>query len=124
MLHHPIKKQQVATISAEQLKQKIDLNSDITLVNLLHEQVYVDCQIIGSISIPFARLLETVASWEKDKEIVVYCAQDNCNQADDAYEMMKDLGFLHVNIYHGGMKEWFKKRFDTTGTCTAKYLHE
>src|SRR3990167_6015918 len=98
MLHHPIKKQQLGSISAEQLKQKIDLNSDITLVNVLNEQVYIDCHIPGSINIPFARLLETVASWDKDKEIILYCAQSSCDQSDKAYEIMKDLGFLHLSI--------------------------
>lgn len=111
-------------ITAEQLKNKLDMNPDMILINVLNEETYIDCHITGSINIPLKRLVESVASWEKDKEVVVYCAEVSCDASDKAYQIMVDMGFIHAYCYQGGMKEWFKKGFDTTGTCTLKYLHE
>ncbi len=111
-------------ISADQVKNKLDINPDMILINVLNEETYIDCHITGSINIPLKRLVESVASWDKDKEVVVYCAQNSCDASDQAYQIMVDIGFIHVYCYKGGMKDWFKKGFDTTGTCTLKYLHE
>jgi rhodanese-related sulfurtransferase len=111
------------SITAEQLKNKLDSNPDMILINVLNEETYIDCHITGSINIPLARLVESIASWDKDKEIVIYCAENICSASDQAYQIMADMGFIHISCFKGGMKEWFKKRFDTTGTCTLKYLH-
>lgn len=112
------------SISAQQLKEKLDQNHDLTLINVLNEETYIDCHITGSINIPFNRLVETISSWEKDKEIVVYCAQSTCPKSRQAYEVLTDMGFTHVYEYQGGMREWFHKKFDSTGTCTMRYLHD
>ena len=111
-------------INAEKLREKIDQYPDLTLINVLDEQTYVDCHITGSINIPYDRLVETLAGWEKDKEIVLYCAQTSCPKSKQAYELLTDLGFTHLYEYEGGIKDWYQKGFDTTGTCTFKYLHE
>lgn len=112
------------TISSDVLKNKLDSNPDMILINVLNEETYIDCHITGSINIPLSRFVESVASWDKDKEIIVYCASNNCNASDQAYQILVDMGFAHVACYQGGMREWFKKKYDTTGTCTLKYLHE
>ncbi|MBI2344886.1 rhodanese-like domain-containing protein [Candidatus Dependentiae bacterium] len=115
---------QAHTISAQELKNKLDTQPDMIVINVLNQETYVDCHITGSINIPLNQLLETIASWDKDKDIVVYCAQNSCNASDKALQLLQEMGFLHVFLYQGGMKDWFKKNFDTTGTCTMKYLHE
>lgn len=112
------------TISADQLKNKIDTIADLIIINVLSEETYIDCHITGSINIPYDRLIETVSSWEKDKDIVVYCAQNSCSKSHQAYELLIDMGFIHVYEYQGGIKEWLHKNFDTTGICTMRYLHE
>jgi len=114
----------VDTITAQQLKEKLDQNHDLTLINVLNEETYIDCHIPGSINIPCDRLVESVSSWEKDKEIVLYCAQNSCPKSHQAYELLIDMGFTHVYEYQGGMREWIHKKFDSSGTCTMRYLHE
>lgn len=111
-------------INATQLKEKIDQIPDLTIINVLNEETYIDCHIPGSINIDYDRLLETMASWEKDKEIVIYCAQNSCEKSSQAYALLADLGFNHLSEYAGGMKDWLKKGYDTVGTCTMKYLHD
>jgi len=112
------------SISADQLKEKIDQNADLIMINVLSEETYVDCHITGSINIPYDRLVEIASSWEKDKEIVVYCAQSTCPKSQQAYELLVDMGFTHVSQYQGGIKEWIHKNFDATGMCVMRYLHE
>ena len=111
------------SITAQELKNKFDTHPDMILINVLNQETYIDCHITGSINIPLTSLLETVASWDKDKEIITYCAQSDCDVSDKAYDLLKEIGFTHIFVYQGGMKEWFKKGFDTTGICTMKYLH-
>lgn len=111
-------------INAQELKIKLDTHPDMILINVLNQETYVDCHITGSINIPLSQLLETVASWDKDKEIIVYCAQSGCDSSDQAYNLLQEMGFIHIFLYQGGMKDWFKKGYDCTGTCTMKYLHE
>jgi rhodanese-related sulfurtransferase len=111
-------------ISAQELKNKLDTQPDMILINVLNQETYIDCHITGSINIPLNQLLETVASWDKDKEIVVYCAQTTCDASDKAYDLLQEMGFSHIFLYQGGIKEWFKKRYDCTGTCTMQYLHQ
>ena len=115
---------QVNIISSQELKKKLDSHPDMILINVLNQETYVDCHITGSINIPLNQLLETVASWDKDKEIIVYCAQTSCDVSEQAYNLLVEMGFTHIFKYQGGMKDWFKKGYDTTGTCTMKYLHE
>ncbi len=114
----------IISITATQLKEKIDQIPDLTIINVLNDETYIDCHIPGSINIPYDRLLETVASWDKEKEIVLYCAQSSCPKSKEAYELLTDLGFYHLFEYSGGMKDWIKKGFDTVGICTMKYLHD
>lgn len=125
MFHQkPGKLKDVDAISAQQLKDKLDQSHDLTLINVLSEATYIDCHITGSMNIPFDRLIETVSSWEKDKEIVVYSAQTICPKSRQAYELLVDMGFTHAYEYQGGMREWIHKKFDATGICTMRYLHE
>ena len=111
-------------INAQELKNKLYTQPDMILINVLSQETYIDCHITGSINVPLNSLLETVASWDKDKEIVVYCAQNSCNAGDQGFELLKEMGFTHISLYPGGMKDWFKKGFDTTGTCTMRYLRD
>lgn len=115
---------QTNTITSQELKNKLDNNPDMILINVLNQEIYVDCHITGSINIPLIQLLETVASWDKDKEIIVYCAENSCDASDQAYQLLSEMGFTHIFKYQGGIKEWFKKGYDCTGTCTMKYLHK
>lgn len=118
--HHPIS---INIISAEELREKIDQIPDLLIINVLDEETYIDCHITGSINVPYDKLIESMAGLDKDKEIVVYCAQSSCQKDRQAYELLADLGFTHLYEYSAGIKDWFKKGFDTTGTCTLKYLH-
>lgn len=125
MFHQkPSKLTEKNSFTAEELKERFSQNADLLVINVLAQEVYVDCHITGSINIPYDRLIETVSSWEKDKEIVLYCAQKNCDKSDMAYELLLDMGFTNLHTFPGGMHEWVSKNYDTSGMCQMRYLHE
>ena len=111
-------------ISAQELRQKIDQIPELIIINVLDEEAYADCHIPGSLNIPYENLVEITSSWDKSKEIVVYCAELSCQVSKQASALLADIGFTHIYEYSGGIKDWYKKGFDTSGSCAQKYLHE
>ena len=97
------------TISHEELSNKLAINSDMLLVNVLPEDK-VDLTVPGSINIPynaenFTKEVEEAANG-KDKEVVVFCANEQCTASDDAAEKLESVGFSNVSDFKGGIKEW------------------
>lgn len=65
---------EVATISREELKEKIDRGDEFVLVDTLGEQFYRHSHLPGAINLPLeeiGRAEEEIL--DKDTEIVVYC---------------------------------------------------
>lgn len=66
--------QEVATISREELKEKIDRGDEFVLVDTLDEQFYRHSHLPGAVNIPLdeiERAEEEIP--DKGTEIVVYC---------------------------------------------------
>ncbi len=87
------------------------------VVNVLSKDHYDECHIEGSINAPFDELEKHAQSWDKQKEIVVYCASYICSASKNAYHKLKKMGFTHVHAYEGGTKEWKEKGFPVNGSC-------
>jgi rhodanese-related sulfurtransferase len=49
---------------------------------------------------------EAVAGIAKEREIVVYCAQANCDLARQMAEKLQALGFSRVMAFMGGFRAW------------------
>jgi rhodanese-related sulfurtransferase len=49
---------------------------------------------------------EKVAGLARDREIVVYCGQANCDLALKVAEKLQTLGFTRVVAYIGGFRAW------------------
>ncbi len=113
----------IKQITAESLKAKIeDSDEQIRLINVLDQEYYQDCHIKGSENIPLAELEEKAAQWDKDEQIVVYCARYECSASRDAAQKLQSLGFSKVMAYEGGTKEWLSKGYDVQGPCQKEYL--
>ncbi|MBI2353033.1 rhodanese-like domain-containing protein [Candidatus Dependentiae bacterium] len=113
----------ISLITAENLRQSIENNPELIVINVLSLADYQDCHIKGSININYDQLLEKTSSWDKEKDVVIYCAGSSCQKSQRAYLLLQDLGFVHLYEYQGGIREWLHKGYETTGECKFSYLH-
>ncbi len=113
----------INTISAKELLEKINQNPELLIINVLDEQYFKDCHITGSINITYDHLVETLAGLDKEKEIILYCANKNCPKSHQACLLLADLGFVNIYEFSGGITQWLQLGFATTGPCKLSYLH-
>lgn len=113
----------VREISAQELLKRLD-EPALLIVNVLGKKYYDDAHIKGSISAPL-RLLEEIAQhWDREQEIVLYCACKECDASEKAFEILARMGFTTVFAYEGGIREWWKLGYPCQGPCAMQYLRE
>lgn len=124
--HNQIACQDVPTISADQLSHELELKkskqADLLVVNVLPHDICSECSIPGSINIPVHRLTRKVVNWPKNRNIVVYCAGQNCKLSKHAYQLLSKDGFSRVRVFQGGLRDWVDQNKPTVGLCRAGYL--
>ena len=98
------------TITAQDVKHLWERGEDFLLVNTLPADKFAPTKIPGSVNIPesddnfAARVLERAGS--KEKSIVVYCANRQCQNSHIAAHRLSALGYTDVAVYAGGKQEW------------------
>lgn len=103
----------VDTIARDALKEKLDNGEEFTLVNVLSAEQFEDEHIPGSINIPLDQLADEAEDrFDKDDEIIVYCASPSCQASPKAAKKLESLGFTNVADYEGGLTDW-KDAYDT-----------
>jgi rhodanese-related sulfurtransferase len=100
------------TITTDVLKALRDQNGDVTLVNTLGAEAFEKTKIPGAINVPleredFAVRVEQEAG-SKDKPVVVYCANQQCDSSEKAAKKLEAAGFTAVSRYTGGAAAWQK----------------
>lgn len=101
-------------ITAQELKKKIDAKEDFVLINTLPEHYFKQGHVPGSINIPTDDIETEVPGklQDLDKEIVVYCANVDCQAAPKAGRKLEALGFKHVLDFEGGVKGWVEAGYE------------
>ncbi|GAB3026137.1 rhodanese-like domain-containing protein [Bowmanella dokdonensis] len=87
-------------------------HEDFVLINVLPQEDFNQAHIRTSVNIPleqddFTRLVEKVAG-DKDRKVVVYCANFDCPVSGKAAEKLEQAGFSRVYDYEGGTEDWKK----------------
>jgi rhodanese-related sulfurtransferase len=98
-------------ITAAELQGKLDGGADVVLVDALAPMVYAHSHLPGAINIPPANVDPTrLAKRIPDlaTEIVVYCANVECDDSVSTAEQLRVLGYTNVRHYTGGKDEWKK----------------
>jgi len=109
-------------LTAEQVKKKMEEVAGCLIVNVLEPDYFNDCHITGSINMPLEEIKAKAGTWNKHKDVIVYCADTTSSVSTQAYEILKKMGFEKLYEFKGGMKEWKKKGLPTQGACTFDYL--
>jgi len=102
------------TITGQELKRKLeggkpnneDRSKGFALVNVLGPKEFEREHIPGSINIPVGNEEEYEQRFDKNKEIIVYCASPSCDASERAAKSLMDRGFQHVVDYEMGMSDW------------------
>lgn len=105
-------------IDTKDLKSMIERDEDMLLVNTLPKESFEETKIPSAINIPqdqdnFTDEVEKAAG-NKDKKIVVYCADVDCHSSTEAAKKLDGDGFPNVYDYRVGAKGW-KEDIETTG---------
>lgn len=98
----------VETVSADEVKRSIE-NDRAAVVNVLPREYFEDEHIPNSINITYGeeeRYLEEFKEFDKDDEIIVYCASASCESSPEAAETLESVGFENVKDYEGGIAGW------------------
>ena len=95
------------TIDREELEEKLERDENLTLLEVLGPEEYQRSHIKGAINIPLSEIgREAEEKLESDEEIVVYCANSDCQASPQAAKKLVNLGYNRVYDYAGGKQDW------------------
>ncbi len=99
------------TISAEELKDKMERGDEFTLVNVLSEKQFRKEHIPNSINIPLGEIGRRQDELDPKEEIIVYCKNFECEASPKAAKKLEKLGFEEIVDYEGGIEDWKRKGY-------------
>jgi rhodanese-related sulfurtransferase len=99
-------------ITREDLKERLSVNKpdnqsrnrSYALINVLSEKDFATEHIPGSDNIHGAAEFER--RFDKNKEIILYCASSECPASSQMAEDLEARGFENIITYEGGMEDW------------------
>lgn len=97
------------------------------VINVLDKESYDDCNIAGSVNVPFEGIESFAQDLDRNAEMVVYCSNYLCSASGAAAQKLKEMGFEKVWAYEGGTAEWYQLgkangEYPVNGSCSASYL--
>ena len=95
----------VETITKDGLLQKLENNEQPQIVNVLSPEFYHLGFINGSRKIPLEELDKRHSELDPNREVITYCAHEECSASSQAAEKLSQRGFS-VKAYQGGIQEW------------------
>ncbi len=102
-------------ISPQLLKQMLDNNEDIILIDVREEDELNICKLNYSHHIPMRQLPSKIDELDKNKKIVVYCRSGG--RSMNCCDFLLRQGFRHVYNLSGGILAWA----DLIDNSVAKY---
>jgi rhodanese-related sulfurtransferase len=102
----------VREISCDELRERIERGDDVVIVDALPPMSYAHSHLPGAINLPPTRVDASVARKlpDRDAEIVVYCANPECEDSVETANQLVALGYTNVRHYPGGKDEWRERR--------------
>ncbi len=96
------------TITREELHLMLLSATRPTLVEALPERYYADKHLPGALNLPHDRVdaLAPMLLPDRNAEIVVYCANRQCQNSHIAAHRLTVLGYTDIAVYPGGKQDW------------------
>ena len=94
-------------VSAAELKQKLDGDSDLVLLDVREPEERATATIDPSLHIPMGDIPARVQELDPDQHIVVYCHHGVRSLNVTAW--LRQQGFEHVQSLRGGIDRWSRE---------------
>ncbi len=91
-------------ITPAQLKQMMDENPDLFVLDVREPHEIAICRITGTWEIPLGQIPQRFAEVPKDLDVVVHCKLGG--RSAQAVEFLKSQGYSHVKNLAGGIIRW------------------
>lgn len=103
----------VPQITADEVKQSLDQNQDVILLDVRTKEEFANYRIKGAINLPVDEVPDKITSIIRDKKkrIFVYCL--SASRSVHAVEAMKKLGYTDVFNITSGLLAWRAKKYPT-----------
>lgn len=107
-------------ITARDLRERMTSEDRPVLINALSEDAFRSKRIPGSINLTEEHLecAENVIP-DKNQDIVVYCANTDCDASTKLAESLTEMGYTNVWDFEEGIAGWRNAGFRLTGTETG-----
>jgi rhodanese-related sulfurtransferase len=95
-------------IGREELRQKVENGEAFVLVDALPPIAFAASRLPGAVNIP-PDAVEGVAGLripELETEVIVYCANPDCESSGEVAARLVELGYRNVKHYSGGKDDW------------------
>jgi rhodanese-related sulfurtransferase len=101
------------TITRDELRDLIDGDAKVTIVEALPQSYFDDGHLPGAINPPHTEVRERAHELlpDKDAQIVVYCANAPCPNSEVAARVLAKLGYTNVRRYVEGKDDWREAGF-------------
>jgi rhodanese-related sulfurtransferase len=107
----------IATISREELMERLDRGQDFKLVMALNRWAFDAKHIPGSMH--FDTPDDLYAAVKPDDEVVVYCSNVDCLSSVALYRDLVARGYHNVRRYSGGLLDWEDAGLPLEGTFVS-----
>lgn len=99
---------QLASISREELLEKIERGDDFVLIDALSPLSFAMAHLPGAINITPDWIDDRARHRvpDLDTEVVVYCADAGCDSSVRVADRLVELGYRNVRHYLGGKRDW------------------
>lgn len=101
-------------ISRDEIRKGLENGAGATLVEALAERYWKDGHLPGAIQLDYTEVRERAQAVlpDKDAKIVVYCANEACQNSVKAAGELEALGYTNVYEYAGGKQDWTDAGFE------------
>jgi len=97
----------IPTITSSELKDKIDNQENIYILDVQSEENYLTKHIPGAINIPYEQLEARIKEVPNNKEIIISCTNNNtCQTSTKAAELLSSKGLKNIKDFRDGVNGW------------------
>jgi len=95
-------------ISRDEVRKALENGGGVTLVEALSERNWKEGHLPGAVQLDYPEVRERAGDVlpDRDAKIVVYCANEACQNSVKAAEELEVLGYTNVYEYAGGKQDW------------------